>query len=291
VGAKLILNTNDDSKVEKEFNQLNTSKFNPSKKTEFEFVQEVLLSLDSILRFTSLELWNAKSLAERKATASETLEASLKADDIANTTELVAETIMKAKHKISNTNELQSNLELRMSNLEKTLAKQQQQQKNSKGGRSERRSSFTNLKTAPPANKSLNRNSRNSTHQLKEYQPNQTSTKNRSINEREPSNTAHPKQKTKPSKSSTRSNLLLNTNQNEKKLTDFSKNPAHNKKRKALQRHREQSSDSDSTQSTTSEQTSIPQNNHLFQRRQKRLHPNQDVKRRGQSNASKRRKH
>jgi hypothetical protein len=69
VGAKLILNTNDDSKVEKEFNQLNTSKFNPSKKTEFEFVQEVLLSLDSILRFTSLELWNAKSLAERKATA------------------------------------------------------------------------------------------------------------------------------------------------------------------------------------------------------------------------------
>jgi hypothetical protein len=96
VGAKLILNTNDDNKVEQEFNQLNILNFNPSKKTEFEFVQEVTLSFDSILRFTSLEIWNAKNLADRKATASENLDASLKADDIANTTELVAKTIMKA---------------------------------------------------------------------------------------------------------------------------------------------------------------------------------------------------
>jgi hypothetical protein len=71
-------------------------------------------------------MWNTKSLADRKATASEHLEASLKADDITNTTELIAETITKAKHKINNKNELQSNLELRMSNLEKMLAKQQQ---------------------------------------------------------------------------------------------------------------------------------------------------------------------
>jgi hypothetical protein len=95
IGAKLILNTNDDKKVEQEFNRLNVLHFNPSKKSEFEFVQEVLLSFDSILRYTSLELWNAKSLANRKATASEALEASLKADDITNTTELVAETITK----------------------------------------------------------------------------------------------------------------------------------------------------------------------------------------------------
>ncbi len=122
--------------------------FNPSKKSEFEFVQEVILSFDSILRFTSLEMWNAKSLANRKATASENLEASLKADDIANTTELIAETIAKAKHKINNKNELQTNSELRMTNLEKILAKQQHQ-KNLKGGRPEHCSSHMISKTAP----------------------------------------------------------------------------------------------------------------------------------------------
>jgi hypothetical protein len=149
IGAKLILNTNDNKKGDQEFNCLNILHFNPSKKSEFEFVQEVLLSFDSILCFTSLELWNAKSLANCKAMASETLEASLKADDIANTTELVAETIIKAKHNIQNKNEVQTNLEQRMAYLEKMLAKQQQQQKNSKGGRSERRSSHAVSKTAP----------------------------------------------------------------------------------------------------------------------------------------------
>jgi hypothetical protein len=103
VGAKLILNTNNDIKVEQEFHRLNVLHFNPSKKSEFEFVQEVLLSFDSILRYTSLELWNDKSLANRKATASEALEASLKADDITNTTELVAETTYNTKTKFKPT--------------------------------------------------------------------------------------------------------------------------------------------------------------------------------------------
>jgi hypothetical protein len=76
---------------------------------------------------------------------------------------VVAETITKAKHNIQNKNEIQTNLELRMANLEKALAKQQQQQKNSKGGRSECRSSLTVSKTAPPTYNSHNHSSRSTT--------------------------------------------------------------------------------------------------------------------------------
>jgi hypothetical protein len=291
VGAKLILNTNDDSKVEREFNQLNILKFNPTKKTEFEFVQEVILSFDSILRFTSLELWNAKNLAERQATASEALEASLKADDTANTTELVAETIMKAKHKISNSNELQTNLELRMANLEKLLAKQQQQQKNSKGGRSERRSSHTLSKTAPLTYKSHNQNSRNTVPQPKGHQSGQTHTKIQPTNKLEPSTSIHQKQRTKHTKSHTEKPHLQNSEQPEKRATEFSKNSTHNnRKRKFLLPLQEQTSDSNSltSQSTTSEPTIVHQNK---RRHQKQSHQNQDAKLKGQNAAFKRRQH
>jgi hypothetical protein len=140
-------------------------------------------------------MWNTKSLADRKATASEHLEASLKADDITNTTELIAETITKAKHKINNKNELQSNLELCMSNLEKMLAKQQQ--KNYKGGRTEHLSSLMISTKAPLQYKSHKQHNRSNINLYKDHRLGQPQITNQIDNNSEPFNPTQYKQKTK----------------------------------------------------------------------------------------------
>jgi hypothetical protein len=282
VGAKLILNTNNDIKVEQEFHRLNVLHFNPSKKSEFEFVQEVLLSFDSILRYTSLELWNDKSLANRKATASEALEASLKADDITNTTELVAETIAKAKNNIQHKNEIQTNLELRMTNLEKMLTKHQQQQKNYKGGRPEHRSSLTS-RTAPPTHNHYNQNNRNITIPPKNHR--QLQVKFQQTHESESANQKHHEQK---HKSHTRKTHPQNTNQSKKRLYNPPK-ITNNKKRKIFTQHQEPHSDSNSltSQSTTSDLPSLPQHNRLYKNQHQR---NQDAKPKGQNSERKRRR-
>jgi hypothetical protein len=288
VGAKLILNTNDDTKIEQEFRNINILNFNPTKKSEFEFVQEVILSFDSILRFTSLEMWNAKSLADRKATASEHLEASLKADDITNTTELIAETITKAKHKINNKNELQSNLELRMSNLEKMLAKQQQQ-KNYKGGRPEHRSSYTTSIRAPPQYKSYKQHNRNNINLHKDHHPGQLQTMNQLDNDSESLNPTKYKQKSKHSKPQ----KIYPQDQLEfKKRKIDTPNNTSNKKRKIPSQPHEETSDSHSltSQSTTSELSNHPWNNQRLKKQTQKNQNIHDVRHREQNTGQKRKK-
>jgi hypothetical protein len=288
VGSKLILNSNDDDEVYQEFYHLNILNFNPTKKAEFEFVQEVILSFDSILRFTSLELWNAKSLANRKATASEKLEASLKADDIINTTELITEAISKAKHNIHNKNELQTNLELRMANLEKMLSKQQQQQKqkNSKGVRPEHRSSHT--PPAPLLYKSRSHNNKTNPKHIRDPRLDQThTTKNQHTHKSEyPNQTTHiPKNKYSIERTYPQNlkHVKTRTTENPKYIND--------KKRKAQVNLNAQELTSDSqSQASQSTVSDLPTHPPQIQIRRKQNRKSLDVKHKEHNVAHKRKK-
>jgi hypothetical protein len=169
-----------------------------------------------------------------------------------------------------------------MTNLEKMLANQQQQQ-NLKGGHPEHHSSHMISKTAPFPYKSHKHNNRNTTNQHKDHQFGQIQTTNRLEHDLESTNLTHHKQKSKHFKS--QKTHPQDQNEFKKRKVNFSKNTNNNKKRKVPPQHHEETSGSHSltSQSTTSDLSTHPWNNRLHKKQPQKSRNNHDVRHKEQN--------
>jgi hypothetical protein len=145
-GMKIITGDNDEESVKDIINALKTQEVNYNNSKQREFVGEILIPFDSILKSTSIDLWNAKTLQDNLKLASEKLKARVEASKTHKATELTAEAFAKASKAAATAANEHATVNIRLNNLEK--ANRIDRTKNYKGGRSRLHFSQKNQKTA-----------------------------------------------------------------------------------------------------------------------------------------------
>jgi hypothetical protein len=125
-GTKIFLNTQSNDNADKLLTLLNLSDIDLDNQTDYTFVSEVLLHFDQIMRLTTIHVWHKHKEITRNAAAAIKLNTKMKSFEVINATTATALAIAKATDTIDYNQTLSANANLRISNLEKFVQKQEQ---------------------------------------------------------------------------------------------------------------------------------------------------------------------
>jgi hypothetical protein len=103
----------------KEASDCITQEFNYNNSKQREFVGEILIPFDSILKSTSIDLWNAKTLQDNLKLASEKLKARVEASKTLKATELTTEAFAKASEAAVTAANEHATVNIHLNNLER----------------------------------------------------------------------------------------------------------------------------------------------------------------------------
>jgi len=126
IGIKILTKNDSDEKAEELIASLNLADIDMNDDLHNTFVKETLLNFDQILRITTIYLWEHDKLLIRQNLAADKLNTKMKAAAIVTATESTALAITKATNNIQKEHELNLSTGLRLSNLEKSLKRQEQ---------------------------------------------------------------------------------------------------------------------------------------------------------------------
>ena len=126
IATKILTNTNDDEKVSNTFKNINTSDANLNNEDEFNFISETLIAFDQILHLTTIDLWHAFTNKAKQTSAGINLNSKMAAIATQDATEKTAATLTKAAHLLQCSQEEKTLSNLRITNLEKSLRRQEQ---------------------------------------------------------------------------------------------------------------------------------------------------------------------
>jgi len=91
-------------------------------------IREILINFHQILRLTLIDLWEIHTNKQRQTTAANILKSRMKAMETVKATESTALAIAKATEQLNNSNSLNLHTNLRVTNLERSLKRQEQRQ-------------------------------------------------------------------------------------------------------------------------------------------------------------------
>ncbi len=126
LGAKIITKADLDEEVNSILQSINLSDIDMNNVIHEGFLSETLISFDQILKMTTIHVWDFQKEKNKHTMAAQNLRAKMSSLQMINATEATAHAIAKATENINitNTKDLTSNL--RLSNLEKQVRKQDQ---------------------------------------------------------------------------------------------------------------------------------------------------------------------
>jgi hypothetical protein len=163
IAAKISLDSDSNEHINKILSSLKLEDIDLGIETEEMFLAEILTSVDQILHFTSVNIWSSHLEKTRQAVAAIKLKSKMKSMEIVRSTLATAQALERAT-KNANSSSLKN--DLRISNLEKSLQKQEnkaneiinqmkrkQPLKNSSG--SHLRESVTSPQKTTPSNKQI----------------------------------------------------------------------------------------------------------------------------------------
>jgi len=126
IGAKTLFNDDSLTNITNTFNSIDLNSINLHQENEYLFCSEILSNFDQILRVTTIDLWNSHTEKMKKQLAANNLKSKMVSIDTVNATAATASAINKAAelHNESLSQNLHTNL--RLTNLEKSLRRQEQ---------------------------------------------------------------------------------------------------------------------------------------------------------------------
>jgi len=146
LGAKLLTSTQTDQDASAIITSLKLSDIDLDEEVDEAFVSEILSGFDQILRFATIGIWHCYHDIARQTVTAVKLKAKMQSLEITKATAATAQAIAKATSNLESNQKLTANTNLRISNLEKSMARQEEkaneiinrlkssnQQKNSKG--------------------------------------------------------------------------------------------------------------------------------------------------------------
>jgi hypothetical protein len=128
IGAKIILKDKFKETPQETVDSLNLSDIDMSDALQNTLIREILINFHQILRITMIDLWEVHTNKQRQITAANILRSRMKAMETVKATESTAIAIAKATEHINNSNSANLNTNLRVTNLERSLKRQEQRQ-------------------------------------------------------------------------------------------------------------------------------------------------------------------
>jgi len=125
LGAKIIHDTSTDSEISHIVSSLNMSEFNTTDNLQREFVSEVLVNFNQIIKICTIDIWHFNKEKTRQTTAANNLKLKMKSIDTSTATVATARAISKATDAINIAQSTELKTNLRLSNLEKSFRKQE----------------------------------------------------------------------------------------------------------------------------------------------------------------------
>jgi hypothetical protein len=125
LGAKIIHDTATDSEINLIVSNLNISEFNTTDNLQKEFVSEVLVNFNQIIKICTIDIWHFYKEKTRQTTAANNLKLKMKAIGNSTATVATALAISKATDTINLAQSADVKTNLRLSNLEKSFRKQE----------------------------------------------------------------------------------------------------------------------------------------------------------------------
>jgi hypothetical protein len=125
-GVKLFTNTQSNEDAKKILDSFDIDDVNMENQIEYTFVSEILINFNQILTLSTLGVWHHHEEIVRQTTAALKLKTKMKSKEIINASTATAEAITKATETINYNKILSANANLRISNLEKSIQKQEQ---------------------------------------------------------------------------------------------------------------------------------------------------------------------
>jgi len=126
LGAKLIAKTESDDEADSMIRALNLDDIDTCNPTHEQFISETLISFDQILKVTTIDTWTFHKERNKHNTAAQNLKAKMISIQTSSATEATAQAIAKATENINSMNAKDLNSNLRITNLEKEIRKQDQ---------------------------------------------------------------------------------------------------------------------------------------------------------------------
>jgi len=125
-GTKLFLNTESNEEVNDTLSNLNLSDFDPTNELQATFVSETLTNFDQILKISLIDIWRFNKERLKQASAAQNLKFTMKTLKTNEATKATASAITKAVENVAKTNTTNLQNALRLSNLERTVRKNEQ---------------------------------------------------------------------------------------------------------------------------------------------------------------------
>jgi len=126
IGAKIIADAPNEDEANSMVRAVNLADVNPDNETHECFLSEVLTSFHQILSICTINVWKAHSERNKLAAAAQNLKTKRKVSEIINATAATATAITRAEENLFKANAQGTHSNLRLSNLEKSIRKQEQ---------------------------------------------------------------------------------------------------------------------------------------------------------------------
>jgi len=125
-GTKLFLDTETDEEANNILESMDLSNFDPSNELQNTFVSETLISFDQILKVSLLDIWRFNREKLKQTAAAQNLKFAMKSLQTNETTTSTASAINRAIENLKKSNSTDLKTALRLSNLERTVRKNEQ---------------------------------------------------------------------------------------------------------------------------------------------------------------------
>jgi hypothetical protein len=120
-GTKILTGLTTDKEADNLISSFNLSDIDLNDDLQNTIIRETLTSFDQILRLSTIYVWESRTDKLKLSTAATNLKSKMMAIETTNAMEANALAIYQATENITNTNQLNLNTNLRLSNLEKSL--------------------------------------------------------------------------------------------------------------------------------------------------------------------------
>jgi hypothetical protein len=121
LGTKILIGTDDENEACKLLSNISFSYIDDENPIDESIISETLISFDQIIRTTTIDLWKFQQERNKKHTAAQNLKAKMKAAATVSATTATAQALIKATENINMANATQQYSNLRISNLEKNV--------------------------------------------------------------------------------------------------------------------------------------------------------------------------
>jgi hypothetical protein len=126
IGTKILTKTSMDDEATSILNSLDTSDADINDDFQSNFISEILLNFDQILRISTTVIWSTHKEKLKQTMAASNLKAKLQSLATINATDATANAINRATENLNVSNQLNLNTNLRISTVEKTLKRHEQ---------------------------------------------------------------------------------------------------------------------------------------------------------------------